>query len=44
MSQSITNESFMNQLDTLVRDFVKEHLETMMKEEMKNFFEVEHPE
>lgn len=44
MSQSITNESFMNQLDGLVRDFVKDHLETMMKEEMKSFFEVEHPE
>lgn len=44
MSQSITNESFTNQLDDLVRDFVKDHLETIMKEEMKNFFEVEHPE
>ena len=27
-----------------MRDFVKDHLETIMKEEMKNFFEVEHPE
>lgn len=44
MSQSITNESFTNQLDHLVRDFVKDHLETIMQEEMKNFYEVEHPE
>lgn len=44
MSESITNDSFTNQLDNLVRDFVKDHLEKIMKEEMKNFFEVEHPE
>ncbi|WP_461183826.1 IS256 family transposase, partial [Virgibacillus kimchii] len=44
MSHSITNNDFMNQLDTLVRDFVKEHLETIMKEEMEQFFKVEHPE
>lgn len=44
MSQSITDESFINQLDDLVRDFVKEQLESIMKEEIKQFFEVEHPE
>ncbi|WP_269411750.1 IS256 family transposase [Lentibacillus daqui] len=44
MSQSITDHDFINQLDNLVRDFVKEQLETIMEEERKQFFEVEHPE
>lgn len=44
MSNSISDHPFMNQLDELVRDFVKEQLETILKEEMSNFFEVEHPE
>lgn len=30
MSQSINQDDFMNQLDELVRDFVKEQLETLM--------------
>ena len=44
MSQSINQNDFMNQLDGLVRDFVKEQLETIMEEERKQFFEKEHPE
>lgn len=44
MSQSITDNDFMNQLDSLVRDFVKDQLENMMEEGSKQFFEVEHPE
>ncbi|WP_269411063.1 IS256 family transposase [Lentibacillus daqui] len=44
MSQSINQDDFMNQLDGLVRDFVKEQLETIMEEERKQFFEEEHPE
>jgi len=44
MSQSINQNDFMNQLDGLVRDFVKEQLETIMEEERKQFFEEEHPE
>lgn len=44
MSQSITDNDFMNQLDNLVRDFVKDQLENIMEEERKQFFETEHPE
>ncbi|MEF3331729.1 IS256 family transposase [Oceanobacillus oncorhynchi] len=44
MSQSINQNTFMNQLDELVRDFVKEQLETIMEEERKQFFEKERPE
>lgn len=32
MSQSMPDNDFINQLDGLVRDFVKEQLETIMKE------------
>lgn len=44
MSQSITNDGFMNQLNDLVRDFVKDQLETMMEEEREQFFKVERPD
>jgi putative transposase len=44
MSNSISENSFFNQLEELVLDFVKENLEKILKEEMKNFFDVEHPE
>jgi putative transposase len=44
MSTSIGQESLENQLDHTVRDFVKEKLEVIMKEEMTNFFDHEHPE
>src|SRR5699024_4765403 len=41
---SITNDGFMNQLDSLVRDFVKDQLETILEEEREQFFNEEHPE
>ncbi|WP_188634433.1 IS256 family transposase, partial [Lentibacillus kapialis] len=44
MSQSISKDSFMNQMDSLVRDFVKDQLETIVEEEREQFFNVEHPE
>lgn len=44
MSTSIGQKSLENQLDSMVREFVKEKLETIMKEEMNRFFEDEHPE
>lgn len=44
MSQSISNNDFMNQMDSLVRDFVKDQLETILEEEREQFFKVEHPE
>src|SRR5699024_7212240 len=44
MFQSIMDNDFINQMDELVREFIQEQLETTMKEEMENFFKVEHPE
>lgn len=44
MSTSIGQDSLENQLDQMVRNFVKEKLETMIEEEMTNFFDHEHPE
>ncbi len=44
MSTSIGQSTFENQLDSMVREFVKEKLETIMKEEMESFFTHEHPE
>lgn len=41
---SIIDNLFSNQMEELVKQFVQDNLETIMKEEMKNFFEVEHPE
>lgn len=43
MSTSIGQNNLENQLDELVRSFVQEKLETIMKEEMNQFFE-ENPE
>ncbi|MGP4042066.1 IS256 family transposase [Gracilibacillus sp. D59] len=44
MVNSIEHNSIENQLDKMVREFVKEKIEMIMKEEMKQYFEVEHPE
>lgn len=44
MSTSIGQKPLENQLDEMVREFVEEKLELIMKEEMENFFENEHPE
>ncbi|MBB4824523.1 putative transposase, partial [Sporosarcina luteola] len=44
MSTSIIDNLFSNHMEDLVKQFVQEKLETIMKEEIKNFFEVEHPE
>jgi putative transposase len=44
MSNSITENIFSKPLEELVQNFVKENLELILKEEFKNFFEVEHPE
>ncbi|MCG3419928.1 IS256 family transposase [Oceanobacillus jordanicus] len=44
MSTSITENIFSNQIESMVRNFVKENLEVILKEEFKNYFEVEHPE
>lgn len=43
MSTSIGQNNFVNQLEDMVRSFVQEKLETVMKEEMDQFFE-ENPE
>ncbi|SIS82773.1 putative transposase [Salimicrobium salexigens] len=43
MSTSIGQNNLENQLDDMVRSFVQEKLETIMKEEMNQFFE-ENPE
>ncbi|UOE92053.1 IS256 family transposase [Alkalihalobacillus sp. LMS39] len=44
MVQSINENPFADQLDNMVREFVKQKLELIMKEEMQQYFEVEHPE
>ena len=44
MSSSIPNSDFANQLENMIREFVKEKLELIMKEEIKNFLEVEQKE
>ena len=44
MFVSIGQNGLENQLDYLVREFVKEKLKTIMKEERHSFFEHEHPE
>jgi putative transposase len=36
MSSSIPNSVFANQLENMIREFVKEKLELIMKEEIKN--------
>src|SRR5699024_7379275 len=44
MLNSITEDSLSKQMEELVNVFVKEKLEMIMKEEMKNYFEVENPD
>lgn len=44
MSSSINNSDFTNQLENVLKDFVKEKLELIMKEELSNFIKVERPE
>ncbi|MGG1480826.1 transposase [Bacillus smithii] len=41
MSNSILNSDFANQLENMIKDFVQEKLEFIMKEEIKNFLQVE---
>jgi putative transposase len=41
MSKSIPNVDWANQLESVIRQFVKEKLELIMREEMKNFLEME---
>jgi hypothetical protein len=40
MDKSIPNFDFVNQLENLIRDFLKEKLEFIMKEEIQNFLKV----
>jgi transposase-like protein len=44
MKTSITNSGIMNQLEDTLRIFVKENLERVMKEELTQVLDVEHPE
>ncbi|MED4928949.1 IS256 family transposase, partial [Bacillus smithii] len=37
MSNSILNSDFANQLENMIKDFVQEKLEFIMREEIKNF-------
>ncbi|MED4929092.1 transposase, partial [Bacillus smithii] len=37
MSKSISNIDWMNQLENVIREFVKEKLELIMKEEIQTF-------
>jgi putative transposase len=41
MINSILNSDFANQLENMIKDFVQEKLEFIMKEEIKNFLQVE---
>ncbi|MGG1480868.1 IS256 family transposase [Bacillus smithii] len=41
MSNSILNSDFANQLENMIKDFVQEKLEFIMREEIKNFLQVE---
>jgi|HigsolmetaGSP11D_1036233.scaffolds.fasta_scaffold23880_2 hypothetical protein len=43
MTISIKDFLAPNQLDHLVTEFLKEKLEFLLKEEIKNFIKVEHP-
>lgn len=44
MSNSITDNVFSNHIGEMVNEFVKDKLELIMQEEMKNYFEVENPD
>ncbi|MGG3841528.1 transposase, partial [Anoxybacillus kestanbolensis] len=41
MSKSIPNVDWANQLENAIRQFVKEKLELIMREEIKHFLEIE---
>ena len=41
MSKSIPNVDWANQLESVIRQFVKEKLELIMREEIKHFLEIE---
>ena len=41
MSKSISNIDWANQLENAIRQFVKEKLELITREEIKNFLEIE---
>jgi putative transposase len=41
MSKSVPNVDWANQLESVVRQFVKEKLELIMREEIKHFLEIE---
>ncbi len=41
MSKSIPNVDWVNQMENAIRQFVKEKLERIMREEIKNFLEIE---
>ena len=40
MSKSISNIDWMNQLENVIREFVKEKLELIMKEEIQTFLQM----
>lgn len=44
MSSSINNSKHLYQLENIIKDFIKEKLEMLMKEELNNFLKVERPE
>jgi putative transposase len=44
MSSSISNSDLTNQLEDLLRGFIKEKLELIMREELTNFLQVEQPD
>ncbi len=44
MSSSINNSDHLYQLDNILKDFIKEKLEILMKEELNNFLQVERPD
>lgn len=44
MSSSINNSALTNQLEEALKSFIQEKLELIMKEELKNYLEVERPE
>jgi len=44
MSKSIPNVDWVNQLESAIRQFVKEKLELIMREEIKHFLEMEQTE
>lgn len=44
MSSSINNSELTIQLENVLKEFIKEKLELIMKEELNNFLQVERPE